>query len=360
MTQTYKPHISAAKKQEVEDIKALFREYPVAGIINLEGIPTLMLQRIRYALGKDLIIKPSKKRFMKFAFDELKSSHKNIEQLKEKLQGIPALMFTKDDPFLIYKKIDKNKAVSVAKPGQKAPRDLLIEAGETPFTPGPMIGELGMLGLKTEVKNGKIYVKESKILVKSGEVITDKVAALLAKLGIEPMKVGLNVLLTYQNGEILDKSVLAIDEEEYTNNIKLVHATSFALAVHLGIANTVTAKTLLMKSERESEAVAGKANIMTSGNIEETLAKTESAALLLDSKIQETPQKEPYPQEKIKQEDIKEAGISMEQTVALAHKLIGSGIKDSPKEQFETPKKEELDINKLINALKDKKTGEIS
>ena len=54
--------------------------------------------------------------------------------------------------YFIYIKpyLEKSKSNAPAKPGQTAPSDLVLPAGETPFTPGPMIGELGQLGIKTE------------------------------------------------------------------------------------------------------------------------------------------------------------------------------------------------------------------
>ena len=371
MTQEYKPHITDYKKSEVDEIKSLLNEYPVIGIVDLQGIPTLMLQRIRYALGKDIVLKPTKKRFMKFAFNELKASKKDIDKLSDKLEGIPALIFTKEDPFLIYKKIEKNKASAAAKPGQKAPKDLDVEAGETPFTPGPMIGELGMLGLKTEVKNGKISLREGKTLVKSGEIINDKVASLLAKLGVEPMKIGLNLLCTYQDGEILDKSVLAVDEEVYVNNIKNAHSESFILAVHLGIMNSDTAKVLITKAYRESSALAEKADIMTSENIGRTLAKAERAASVLNSQVPNVPVKAPkeepvenkeVPSEEVKSEevkDVKEAELSMSEVSNLANKITSTGMTKQDA-KFETPKNNESDINDIINTLKDQKARENS
>jgi len=419
MTQTYKPHISEIKKKEIDDIKRLCKEYPVIGIINLEGLPTLMLQRIKYAMGDSVKLKITKKSLIKFAFEELKSTHKNIEKLNEKLEGIPALLFTKEDPFLIFKKLEKNKASAVAKPGQKAPNDLGVEAGETPFTPGPMIGELGMLGLKTEVKNGKIHLKNGKVLVKDGEVISEQVASLLAKLGVEPMRIGFNLLLTYQNGEILEKAVLNISEEEYIDNIKKAYSEAFALAAQVGIITSETIKPLVMKAQRESIALSESADIMTSENIGRTFAKAETAASALNAKVPDTPAGAPKekPTEKKEEPEIKEQQaqidtskeapveqpkedstpkpaqeeqkseipekqqekaskeepkdikpenpiedktqeVSMEETAKLAHKIIGSGIKEYSKESKEQTPKAEQDINKIINALKDKKSEE--
>ncbi len=410
---TYKPHVSKEKKDEIAEIKRLFKEYKVAGIVNLEGLPTLMLQRIKFSLGDSIYLKPTKKRLIKIAFDDMKDQ-KNIDQLKEKLRGIPALLFTNEDPFILYKKLEKSKASAAAKPGQTAPNDLGVEAGETPFAPGPMIGELGMLGLKTEVKDGKIHIKDDKVLVREGDEISEQVAGLLAKMGVEPMKIGLNLLLTYENGEILEKSVLSIDEEEYINNLKAAHSESLALAMHLGILNSETIKPLISKAQSESLALADSADIITSGNVGKILAKAEAAASALESKVPEAPKeevkeqpKEPVkeepketpaeaPKEEVKEEPReqpkeevketpkeepvkeekqpeseekkpveepekapedkpKEIKKDMEELTDIANKVLGTGIKGDS-EASKEPKAEEQDVNKLINTLKDKKS----
>ena len=380
MTQQYAPHVTEEKRKEVEDIKSLCSEYPVMGIVNLEGLPTLMLQRIKKSMGDSLILKISKKRFIKIAFDELTDSKKGIAELKEKLIGIPMLLFTKKDPFMIYKDLEKSKSSAAAKPGQKAPNDLSIEGGETPFTPGPMIGELGMLGIKTEVKDGKIHVKEPVVLVKEGEEVSEQAAGLLAKLGVEPMKVGLNLILTYENGEVLEKSVLSVDEEEYINNLKTAHVESFTLATNLGIINSDTVKPLLSKVHFGALAVADKANIMTSVSVGKLLVKAESEVGSIKAKLPEAPEapeapkpveeemkEQPEPKPKPEPQPQPEPPNTTEnekrrEVEALAGKIIDSGIKpveDKPKEAQEKPKETDgKDINKLINALKDKKIKE--
>jgi large subunit ribosomal protein L10 len=306
---TYEPHIQDYKKKEVADVERLFNEYPVVGIINMEGLPTKMLQKMKKTLSDKVELKFTKKRFMKIAIDNIQDK-KNIEQLKEKLVGIPALMFTKEEPFTIAKLIEKSKSSAPAKPGQVAPSDLSITAGPTPFTPGPMIGELGQLGIKTEVKEGKIHIRDDKVLVKEGEVIKPKVAELLAKLNIEPMKVGLNLLLTYQNGEILTKDVLYIDEEQYINDLKTAHIQSLALAMHVGIINKDTTKPLVQKAYRESKAVADKTNLLTPEKATEKVAEAKQTAVTLKEKVlyppKEEPQEEAKPAENLEQEPPKE------------------------------------------------------
>jgi len=273
---------------------------------------------------------------MKIALDQVEGK-KDIKQLKERLTGIPALLFTKEDPFILYKKLEKSKASSPAKPGQKAPNDLSIEEGATPFTPGPMIGELGMLGIKTEVKDGKIHVKNAKVLVKEGEEITDKVASLLAKLGVEPMKVGLNLMLTYQDGEILEKSVLYVDEEEYINNLKTAHAEAMALAISLGMVNSDTAKPMIVKAEREAHALDEKVDLPKEEVKEEPKE---------EEKVEEKPTEPEPPKEEPKEEPVEEKQEETPPEPTPAEEVeepnpVEEEVVEEPKEETPEPPKEE-------------------
>ena len=103
--------------------------------------------------------------------DKAKEKKPGIEKLKDHLNGMPSLMFTKENPFRLAANLMKSKSKAPAKAGQVAPSDIVVEAGPTGFAPGPVIGELGQLGIKTSVENGKVAIKENKVLVKKGEKI---------------------------------------------------------------------------------------------------------------------------------------------------------------------------------------------
>ena len=211
------------KKQEVESLKHLILEYPVIGVVDSTNLPSMQLQKMRFKLKPDVLIKMTKSRLLKLALEQLKDKKQGIEKLEEYLRyNIPVLLFSKKDSFKLSKFLIKNKSSAPARPGQKAPNDIIVPAGPTEFTPGPGIGELGQAGLKTGVEGGKIVIKEDKLIVKEGDVITDKVAAVLAKLGIQPMKIGFNLLATYDSGLIYNKNVL---EEKIIRDPKLINLT---------------------------------------------------------------------------------------------------------------------------------------
>src|SRR3989338_1052307 len=113
---------------------------------------------------------------------------------------MPALLLKKENPFSLYKILKKSKSSASAKAGQIAPRDLIVPAGPTPFTPGPVISELAAVGIKAGVEGGKVAVKVDSMIAKKGETIKPAVASMLTRLSILPMEIGLNLTAVYENG----------------------------------------------------------------------------------------------------------------------------------------------------------------
>ncbi len=255
-----KAHISEKKKEEVTKLVKLFNEYDTIALVDLTGLPSPQLQTMRKKIEKYAVIRVSKKRLIKKSLENIKKN--NINELSKHLEEIaPAIIFSKESAFKLASLIRKNKSKVAAKAGQKAPRDILISAGPTPFTPGPIIGELGSLGIKAAVEGGKIVVREDCIVVREGKEINSKVANLLVKLDIKPMEIGLNLVAAYENGIILGKDVLEFDETSYINKIKEIALNAFKLTVSIGYATKDNIKFLIMKAENEAKAVSKIAGI---------------------------------------------------------------------------------------------------
>jgi len=144
---------------------------------------------------------------------------------------MPAILATKDDAFALASTLKKSRSMAPAKAGQTAPNDIIIPAGPTSFSPGPIIGELGAAGIKAGIDAGKVVIKEDSKALAEGDVITPQLAGILTRLGIEPMEIGLNLLAAFEEGMIYTKSVLEIDEQEYIDNLNAAVSDSFALAL---------------------------------------------------------------------------------------------------------------------------------
>src|SRR3989344_5650764 len=281
----YNAKVSEEKKKEVKEIQELFSEYPVVGLVDMTGLPALQLQRIKKQLRDKIVFKMSKKRAIRISLKNIKLE--NVDKLNEYLNDImPAFIFTKENPFKLYKLLDKNKSSTKAKPGQKAPNDLIIKAGATNFTPGPIIGELGAMGLKTGVEAGKIIIKQDKVLVKKGEEISEKAADLLAKMGIEPMEVGLNLVVSYEKGEILTSDILGVSEEEYIENIKLAYSQSSALAREIGYISKDNIEMLIREAYISGKVIFESVKF-PEDEIKEELKEAEEQAEIVKEKVED-------------------------------------------------------------------------
>ncbi len=281
-----KPYVNENKKEQVKELVALGKKYKVFGIVDLANLPSLQLQRMRKQLRGKAEVKMAKGRVIKVALDQLKNKiGDKLTYIKETIDGMPAMIFTNEDSFKLYKQLAKSKSSAPAKAGQKAPKDIVVKAGGTSFAPGPIIGELGALGIKTEIKDGKIHIKEDSTVLKEGEVINNKTAELLTRLGIEPMEVGINILSTFEDGIIYTRKILEVDETEFINNIKLLHSEAFSLAMHIKYINKDTIELMLQKAHTEANALAQSQDILTNDNVKQVIAKADAQAQALKSKI---------------------------------------------------------------------------
>jgi len=171
---------------------------------------------------------------------------------------MPALLLTEEDAFKIAKALDSNKSNMAAKPGQEAPKDIIIPEGPTEFAPGPIIGELAQAGIIAAVEDGKIVVKQDKVLVTAGDILTEKQTGVLDKFKILPMEIGLNLKAMYQNGQVFRSDVLSISEKEYIKNLQSSAIEALNLAVFITYPTQETTEILLQKAEREALAISSK------------------------------------------------------------------------------------------------------
>jgi len=333
-------HIAEYKKKIVNEFVSLVNSYPVVGVVNMENLPTAQLQKMREQLRDKVVIRMTKRRFMNIAFDKLKDSKKGIEEMKVYLTGMPALLFTKDEPFKLAKTLKKSMSTAPAKQGQVAPKDIIVTAGPTPFSPGPVISELASAGIKTAIEAGKIVVKSDAVVVKKGEKVSSAIAGILARLGVEPMEVGLNLTAVYDNGTIFTKEVLDIDEEEFMGKIKTAYNSAIGLALELSFLTKETTEMMVSKTFSEAKTLALSQNIMADAVKGEIMAKANNEMLALKSKLNISDAPKEKPEEKVeevvkeeKQEVKKEAGEE-KKNVKEAEKV------EEIKEPKEKPKQE--------------------
>lgn len=275
------PHVAEYKKEIVNNLLGLISEYPIIGIVNMENLPAPQLQTMRAQLRGKFFITMTKRRLIKLVFEQAKSRKKGIEQLEAHLGGMPALIFTKENPFKLSKTLQKSKSPAPAKPGQTAPRDIIVNKGATSFAPGPIIGELAIAGIKAGVEGGKVAIKEDNVVVKAGEKINPKVAEILTRLGIHPMEVGLDLVAVFENGLIYTKNILSIDEFEYRNRLANASRWALNLANYISYPTKETIGLLIGKAYNDAKALGIAQNIFDAEIIDVLLSNAEQQMLSL-------------------------------------------------------------------------------
>src|SRR3989344_2491206 len=247
----HKAHVSEKKKIEVNYLKELLQKNKVVLIADLTSLPAAQLQSIKTKLKKDLKIRVTKKRLLKIAIEDIKQQRDFTPLIPYIDKTMPALLITDKDPFSIYTTIKRSKSFVAAKPGQIAPSELAVEPGPTSFPPGPIIGELGQAGIIAAVEAGKVVIKRRSVLAKAGEPISTKAAGMLAKLGVQPIEIGLNVVVALEDGVVYGKEVLDVDPETYVKSLLQAHYDAVSLAVGVSYITKDSVKVLLSKAYRE-------------------------------------------------------------------------------------------------------------
>lgn len=281
-------NVSEYKKKLVHELANKLEKASIIGLLNMQGMPAAQLQQMRGKLRKDAEMFMTKKRIIKIAIENIKDKKKNIAELEKYFAGMPALLFTKENPFKLYKILSKSKSPAPAKPGDIAPNDIIIPAGPTPFAPGPIISELSGVGLKAMVQEGKVAIREDAVVARKGEAIKQKVADVLAKFNIQPMEIGLDLVAIYEDGIIYGKDVLAIDEDMFMGNLMKCISGAFEVSLEAGYATKDNAERMIAKAFREAKEVAIEGNILADAIVEELIERSQRAALILkdDAKIE--------------------------------------------------------------------------
>ncbi len=275
--------VTQKKMSELKEIKENINQYSVIGMVDLSKMPSKQLQAIRKDVRGNVIIKMYKKRLIEKAFKE--TNKEGLIKLYDYNPKKPALVFSKLDPFKLYKLFEKSKTPTFAKEGDIAPNDIIIHEGPTKLPAGPAIGDLQRAKIPAMIKEGKIHVSKETVVAKKGSVITPELSTLLKKLEIQPMEIGVNLLGVWENGVVFDSSVLLIKEDEYRKQLQTAYQHALNLSVGIAYPTKDSIKPLLQKAFRNAKTLGLEAGIMEKGVIEDLIRKAEMSAKSLKNKV---------------------------------------------------------------------------
>jgi len=283
-------HVPEWKIREVEDLVERIGESPVVGLVGLTDLPAKQLQDLRAALRDVATIKMVRNNIARRAIEKCSD---DVSPLADAIEAQIAFIFTDTNPFQLYKMLEEKKQPMPIKAGGKAPADIVIEKGETSFSPGPMVGKLQSAGIPAAIKSGKVIINETKVVAEEGETVSAQLAEVLATMEIFPRKVGLELLAVYEGGLVFRSEDLTIDTEAILSQMSTASAQALGLAVEIGYATPTTIGPLLQRAASKARNLVLECAIPVPGMVEALLAKAAADASVLTSLVEGGPAEAP-------------------------------------------------------------------
>ncbi|MFW6176239.1 MAG: 50S ribosomal protein L10 [Thermoplasmatota archaeon] len=275
--------ISAWKKEEVEKLKNLLETSPVLGIVDIEGIPAFQMQQMRAKLRGTANLVVSRNTLINKAINQ--SDRDGIEELEEFISGQTALVSTDLNPFKLFNRMEKTKTKAPASGGESAPEDIIVERGDTPFKPGPIVGDLQKAGIPASIQGGKVVINKDKVVAEEGEIISKDLATMLGRLNIHPITVGLDLRIVFEDGTTFDRETLDIDPEEFIDDITTGASSAYSLSVNISYPTKENIKTLISKVHNDALSLAVNTEIITDETVEIKLTEAQKNMLSLAAEL---------------------------------------------------------------------------
>ncbi len=274
-------HVAPYKKQLVEDLAKRCAQAQVVGIANIHGIPAPQFQAIRKKLSGRATITVAKNNLLRLALEQASAKKPNLVKLGETIEGQTAVVTADINPFRLFKELEATKTKAPARGGEIAPEDLWVRAGETPFKPGPVVGELQKAGVPAAIERGRVVIRQDKLLVKAGQRIPRDIAQQLARLEIYPLIVGLDLRGAYEAGTVFRRDALAIDDATVRGRIARAGFQAFSLALEIGYPTKETIRPLLAKGHMQALGLAVRSGFPTKESVTVLLAKARAEMFAL-------------------------------------------------------------------------------
>jgi large subunit ribosomal protein L10 len=277
-------HVAEWKYGEVKELVDFITNKKVIGVVEVGGIPAPQMQKMRKNLREVGSIRSARNTLLQKALDDAEKKVKGISELKKSISGQSAIITTDVNPFKLFAQIKANKTMAPARGGETANHDIEIKAGDTPFKPGPIVGELQKVGIPAAISEGKVVIKSDKLIVKAGEKIPADVALMLTRLEIFPIEIKLSLHAVFEGGSIYAPDVLDINIDEFLGKLRQASFNTLNLAMETGWANKFTIKPMIMKAYLNSFNLAIQRNIVNKETIKILLSKAQANMLALKNK----------------------------------------------------------------------------
>ena len=276
-------HIPSEKYETVHETVELINQYEIIAAADLNKVSSAMLQDMRKQLRGRHKFKVIKNTLMRISMEE--AGKEGTQDFIDTVSGPNVFLFTNGNPFRIAMELDANKVKVFAKPGDIAMSDIVMSAGNTGLSPGPLIGKFGVLGVRTRIESGNIWVAHDTSVCKKGEAISEDLADLLQRMNVRAAEMGLSIKAVYEKGDVLLGEDLVLDLDEYRTQLEQAVGGAFKVAIEAAYVTPETLPSIIAKAVQQARSVAVEAEWPTPQTIELLIAKADAQAKGLASKV---------------------------------------------------------------------------
>ncbi len=279
------PKVVSWKKDRVEELTEILQQDGVIGIVDTSGVPATAMLGMRAELRTMMSLTMAKKTLFRLAWKNAGLDEQTLETMMENAAQ-PVIVHTPTlSAFQLFNELEKTRTGRSAKEGDIAPQDIVVEAGETEFAPGPIVGELSAVGIPAKIDKGKVMIQKTVTVVDQGDVIPGDLGLMLDKLGIKPIEIGIILCGAVQDGILMPPEDLDLDLDGFRNNIAQAVSASFNVACNVRWFTPETMPTLLSKAKGESLSVAIEAGITNSETMPLFISRANSRAMALAGQL---------------------------------------------------------------------------
>ena len=270
------------KVQMYQQLQEIPKKYNVIALVRMEKVRSSQLLPLRKKFKGEVEIVSIKDKVAQKALAGVKIPA--IEKIADKLVGQCVLMFTNMSPFKLNILLGKNKIMMAARGGDIASKEVVIKAGNTGITPGPILTDFKEAGVATRIDQGTVWITKDSTVAKKGDVISAKLSTLLSKLDVKPVEAGISLDSAVAEGTIYIKEDMIIDVEKYRNAFAQAYQEALALSLEIGYITKENIILLLAKAAQGARSVAVEAGYLTDESKEQILQKAHAQARSVISK----------------------------------------------------------------------------
>jgi len=278
------PKVSGWKKDSVSELTEIFSSDGVVAVVDVSGVPASNMIDMRNTLRERMSITMAKKTLVRIAWSEAGRPKDDIEALLEGAHQ-PCIVYSDSmNAFEIFGELEKTRQGRPAKAGESFPNEVTIPAGPTEFGPGPIVGEFNAVGIPAKIDKGKVAIQKDTTFSEGDEISAD-LGIMLAKLGINPIEIGLILTGAIEGGHFFQSSDLDLDTDGLRNDIVSATSGAFNLACNVRWFSSTTTPTLISKASSEALSVALEAGVVNDATAATILLQAQSRALSLAGQL---------------------------------------------------------------------------